>query len=283
MNSIQGVIFDIKEFSVNDGPGVRQTVFLKGCPLRCAWCHNPEGLETVPQLLVRYGACIHCGLCKTVCKHDPCIACGDCITVCPLRLRTVCGETITAEALAARLAKNAGIYAGMKGGITFSGGEPLMQPQFLLETMRLTRESHRAVETSGFAPRDVFLSVAEEADLIMMDIKLVDPLLHRRYTGVDNDSILLNLRLLIEGDTPFIIRIPLIPGVNDNTQNLHASAELLRGARSLQYVELLPYNRLAGAKYRMLDRSYEPDFDTERSLNVDTKKFDELGIKTVLL
>lgn len=283
METTRGVIFDIKEFSINDGPGVRQTVFLKGCPLRCEWCHNPEGLEASPQLLVRYGECVHCGLCRAVCRHDTCVACGECVTVCPKRLRSVCGETVTAQELAEKLSKNAGIYAGMQGGITFSGGEPLMQPQFLLETMRLTRGSHRAVETSGYAPRDVFLSVAEEADLIMMDLKLVDPQLHRRYTGVDNTSILSNLALLKQGSTPFIIRIPLIPGVSDSAQNLRDAARMLSGVRSLQYVELLPYNRLAGAKYGMLGKSYEPGFDTQRSLNVDTKLFRDLGIDTVLL
>jgi pyruvate formate lyase activating enzyme len=139
------------------------------------------------------------------------------------------------------------------------------------------------VETSGYAPQDVFRGVADEADLVMMDIKLANPQLHRHYTGVDNGLILSNLRLLKEGDTPFIIRIPLIPGVSDSAQNLRDTAQLLSGARSLQYVELLPYNRLAGAKYGMLGKSYEPDFDTQQSLNIDTKMFRDLGIDTVLL
>ncbi len=277
-----GVIFDIKEFSVNDGPGVRQTVFFKGCPLRCAWCHNPEGLEQAPQLLVRYTECVHCGMCKSVCTHDPCIACGDCVSVCPLRLRSVCGETLSSLELAARLAKDAEIYAGMQGGVTFSGGEPLMQPLFLLETLKLLRGYHRAVETCGYASEEIFSEIMEEADLIMLDIKLADPLLHKRYTGVSNQMILNNLELLKAGTKAFIVRIPLIPGVNDDPGNLRACAALLKGAKSLQRAELLPYNRLAGAKYALLGRKYAPAFNTEQSVNADINIFHKNGIEIIL-
>jgi pyruvate formate lyase activating enzyme len=277
---ITGTIFDSKEFSVNDGPGVRETVFFKGCPLRCNWCHNPEGWEMRPQLMVRYGECTGCGACRAVCRHDSCTACGECVNVCPGRLRSVCGRVISAAALADALKKNAALYRDMGGGVTFSGGEPLMQPAFLMETMRLLPGVHKAVETCGYAPEDVFRDAAGAADLMMMDVKLADAGLHKKHTGAPNDGILRNLRWLADGGTPFIVRIPLIPGVSDTERNLEATAALLKGAKALRYVELLPYNRLAGAKYESLGMRYRPLFDTDKPVNVNQQAFYDAGIES---
>ena len=278
----KGLIFDIKEFSVNDGPGVRQTVFLKGCPMRCSWCHNPEGLEQRPQLMVRYGECKHCGKCEAVCRNEKCNACGDCATVCPGRLRSICGTEITSEALAGILKKNADIYSKMGGGVTFSGGEPLMQSEFLLETIGLLSGTNIAVETCGYAGADDFSRVMAAADLVMLDLKIIDQELHEKYCGIDNMPILANLSLLKEGGRPFIVRIPLIPGVTDSDSNIHAAAALLSDARRLLHVELLPYNRLAGAKYGQLGLEYKPGFDTEQPLREVSHIFKEYGIESKL-
>lgn len=275
-----GIIFDIKEFSVHDGPGVRQTVFLKGCPLRCAWCHNPEGWETRPQLLIRPRECLHCGACGELCGAGPCTACGRCVPACPARARWICGEVLSAEELAERLRRDSPIYAGMGGGVTFSGGEPLMQPEFLLETASMLEGVHRVLETCGCAEPRVFRSAMEAFDLILMDVKLVDPGSHRKYTGADNGRILHSLAQLTEGGTPFVVRIPLIPGVTDTEENLGAAAALLQGAAALQYVELLPYNQLAGAKYEWLGRVYAPPFDAGRPAAPRHEIFRRYGIES---
>ena len=278
---MQGTIFDIKEFSVHDGPGVRQTVFLKGCPMRCCWCHNPEGWEREPQLLVYASRCTHCGACRTVCPSpDACTVCGRCIPACPVRARWICGETLSPEELAARLAANAEVYAEMGGGITFSGGEPLMQPEFLFETLNRLPGIHMALETSGCAEESVFCEAMDRFSLILMDFKLADPALHLKYTGRDNAGILGNLDRLCRGKTPFQVRIPLIPGITDTDQNLRAAAELLQGAPALQCVELLPYNRLAGAKYEWLGQDYRPPFDPECPPAVREGIFRKYGIES---
>lgn len=276
----QGIIFDIKEFSVHDGPGVRQTVFFKGCPLRCNWCHNPEGLSMQPQLLVRRSACIRCGACASVCRSAVCTACGRCIPVCPVRARSLCGETLSSDALASKLLRNTALYAQMGGGVTFSGGEPLMQPDFLLETASALHGVHLTIETAGFAERNVFLSAVKAVDTVMMDLKLIDSALHRRFTGRDNACILDNLEQLCAGSKPFLIRIPLIPGVTDTEENLSAAAKLLRGARALTAVELLPYNRMAGAKYDWLGAVYAPMFDPEQPVQFRHDLFQKYGIES---
>lgn len=277
-----GVIFDLKQLAVFDGPGIRQTVFLKGCPLRCRWCHNPEGLSPHPQLMVG-ASCTRCGRCKAVCRHESCVACGECVPVCPLRLRHIAGETVTAEELAERLRRDSAYYAACGGGVTFSGGEPLMQGEFLLEVLERIPEMHTCIETSGYAPQDLFDRVTERLDYIIMDLKLMDSEAHRAYTGVDNGPILENARRLCRGDTPFTIRVPLIPGVNDTEENLRQTARWIAGAKKLEKVELLPYHKTAGAKYAMLGREYRPGFDVERPVHAAAEIFVEYGIRSKVL
>ena len=256
-----GVIFDIKEFSVHDGPGVRQTVFLKGCPLRCIWCHNPEGWHPEPQLLIQKQLCTNCGQCKTLCQQNVCTACGRCISNCPNRARQICGEWVTSEQLACRIRKHADDYRFMGGGVTFSGGEPLMQSDFLFETTAALPDIHKVLETSGYAKPEVFQKSMELFDLIYMDFKLADPLQHKYYTGRDNLPILHNIGQLCAGTTPFVIRIPLIPGVTDTEENITEIASRLQCAKYLQFVEFLPYNTMAGAKYPWLGLEYKPEFE----------------------
>ena len=248
-----GVVFSIEEFAINDGPGIRTTIFLKGCPLQCAWCHNPEGISPRPQYLIKNGK------------------------------RECCGYDIYAKTLAETVLRNKAIYQLNNGGVTLTGGEPLYQPAFVIDFLeRIQTDVHTALETSGYASPEVFRSVTEHIDLIMMDIKHTDEQLHLHYTGVSNKPILRNLEQLCVSGKPFIIRIPLIPGVNDTTENMQATAKLLKGAKHLQRVELLRYNRFAGAKYSMLGRNYHPPFDEHAEPHVyDT--FSKQGIQAIVL
>ncbi len=246
-----GHIFDIKELAVHDGPGLRLTVFLKGCPLRCAWCHNPEGLSPAPQLMVRRSVCTNCGLCRRPCSHPECRPFGRCLHICPNGALSVTGEEIEAGALAEKLRRRLSFLGGA-GGVTFSGGEPLMQPAFLHGVMNALGDVPCAVETSGYAPEDVFLGLARRMELVYMDVKLADDAQHRRYTGVSNAPILRNLAALRQSGIPAVIRTPLIPGITDTQENLAAIRALIG---DLPW-EQLPYNALAGAKYEMLGMAY---------------------------
>ena len=278
-----GVIFDVKEFAVYDGPGVRTTVFLKGCPLRCQWCHNPEGLSAQPQLMVSQAACGHCGACKRICENEQCIACGKCIPHCRLGLRKMAGQRTEADALAKKLLRGRKLMEESGGGVTFSGGEPLMQWDFVEEVISHLNGLHTAVETSGYASDEVFARMMNAVDFIMMDMKLTDPAMHRHFCGVDNALILRHADMLCQGDTPFVIRIPLIPGVNDTEEHLTAVAERIQGAKSLVRVELLPYHKTAGAKYGMAGMEYRPEFDTERAVRVWPEVFEKRGIAAITL
>lgn len=279
-----GVIFDIMQMEVFDGPGIRTTVFFKGCPLRCQWCHNPEGLSFSPQMMVSVDSCIHCGNCISVCKHpEHCIHCGECIPVCPLRLRRIAGTRYTARELATILLRNTDVLTMNQGGITFSGGEPLAQHEFLIELIAELQGIHTAIETSGYCPPLDFQEVINRLDYIIMDIKMVNSTLHRQYTGADNTIILQNLKYLGESGKPFVIRIPLMPGVNDTDENLSATAKLVQGMAMLQKVELLPYHQTAGAKYAMVGMQYNPTFRTELSPYRNLSFFADMGIKCSVL
>ena len=278
-----GVLFDIKEFAVYDGPGVRTTVFLKGCPLRCQWCHNPEGLSMQPQLMVSQAACVHCGACQSVCEYEKCIVCGKCIPHCRLGLRKIAGQRMEASALAKKLLRSRRLMEESGGGITFSGGEPLMQWDFVEEVISNLDGLHTAIETSGYASDETFARMMNAVDFIMMDMKLTDPAMHRHFCGVDNAPILRHADMLCAGNTPFVIRVPLIPGVNDTEEHLTAVAERIQGAKSLMRVELLPYHKTAGAKYGMAGMEYRPEFDTERAVRVWPEVFEKRGIPALIL
>lgn len=274
-----GVVFDIKEFAVFDGPGIRTTVFMKGCPLRCMWCHNPEGLSPRPELMVSRAACTACGACRAACPHPAhCTACGACVGACRAGLRRIVGERMEPQALAARLQKDADVYALSGGGVTFSGGEPLMQWDFVADVIGRLRGVHVAIETSGYAPDEVFEDAMRRCDLILMDWKVSDPALHRHYTGVDQAPIRRHVQMLSAGGTPFILRMPVIPGVNDDAAHFETAASLVAGAKALVRVDVLPYQRAAGAKYDMVGRAYAPDFDENRAPRMYIDRLKRAGI-----
>ena len=250
---MQGLVFDIKEFSLHDGPGIRTTVFLKGCPLRCVWCHNPEGLSHRPELFVS-STCKACGLCYRGCDHEDCRPYGRCLHVCPQNALRVAGEAWEDGALADRLLAQEDFFRENEGGVTLSGGEPLLQADFCTALLdRLGRRIHRAIETSGYADAADFRRVAERCDLVMMDLKLMDADLHRRYTGVDNAHILENAAWLRTSSIPHVFRTPLIPRITDTEENLAA----IRAFVGEDAWETLPYNTLAGAKYAGVGRTFE--------------------------
>lgn len=284
LEQVAGLVFDIEEFAVFDGPGIRCAVFVKGCPLHCMWCHNPEGLAPHPQRVVTLSLCEHCGACREVCpSKERCIGCCKCVFVCPKGAIRIAGTRMTAGEVAERIRRQAKVLEINGGGVTFSGGEVLMQADFVIAVRKLVPQVHALIETSGFAKPEVFARLAEAMDMVIMDIKIVDPELHKRYTGVDNAPILKNLEALKAMGKPFRIRVPLIPTVNDTMENMEATARLLEGAEMLEKVELMRYNKAAGAKYSGVGLTYAPDFPEQQEPNIFREPFERRRIRVDIL
>ena len=248
-----GTIFDIKEMAVHDGPGIRTTVFFKGCPLRCRWCHNPEGLISEPQLMYKDARCIKCNSCKRECEHPECKPFERCIHACPENCLQIVGRSVDSYTLASELIESAQILGKDFGGFTFSGGEPLMQGDFLLSLLDNLKDYHLCIETSGYANSELFSKVIEKLQFVIMDIKLVDSVLHKKYTGVENAPRLKHVGILKNSGKPYVIRTPLIPTVTDTKENLDAIKAIIGDSKW----EHIPYNTMAGAKYKMLGMDYE--------------------------
>lgn len=288
---LSGTIFAIKRYALHDGPDLRVTVFLKGCPLSCRWCHNPEGLHPDPAMLTIPGKCVGCGECVTVCPKnalfpgsggmirdlEACIACGLCAEVCPALAHERVGMRRSVQEVMTEIGKEIPFFAGGSGGVTFSGGEPLAQPDFLGALLRACGHLglHRAVDTSGFASPDTITRIAQNTDLFLFDIKHMDPVAHRRATGMDNARILSNLRLLTGSGARVDLRLPLIPGVNDDSDNIRATGLFAASLPGVRHIDVLPYHASARAKYAKLGQPYPGDDipaskpgDVERAVDI---------------
>ena len=268
-----GLVFNVQRFSLHDGPGIRTTVFLKGCALSCPWCHNPESRSTKPEVMVRVERCIGCGACVEACPHglplpgegrraediDSCAVCRACAEVCPTEARKIAGREVESAALVAEILRDRVFFDESGGGVTFSGGEPLRQAAFLMTTLSACRgeDLHTAVDTCGLASRDDLLAAAELADLFLYDVKFIDEARHREHTGVGNEEILANLETPAGVHDEVWMRVPVIPGINDDADNLDGIARLAARLPGVRKICLLPYHRTGESKLESLGRSPE--------------------------
>lgn len=263
-----GVIFDIKKYAIHDGPGIRTTVFFKGCPLACRWCHNPEGISAATHRVYRQGRCIRCDECFQLCPQkamtrtaqeiiwDPakCGLCQTCAERCPSGAVEFVGHKVTVDDVIRQIETDTAFYDQSGGGVTLSGGEPLMQPEFLIELLEACGDLdlHRAVDTTGFAQAALLLQVAQKTDLFLYDLKIMDAGKHRDFTGVSNQLILDNLKLLSDNKARIQVRIPIIPGINDDAENIHRTADFVSALPGVEHISILPFHNSARGKYGRL-------------------------------
>jgi len=279
-----GLIFNIQRYSVHDGPGIRTTVFLKGCPLRCAWCHNPEGISPRREILVIETRCLGCGECRSVCGHaaeaagsgplplqvPQCELCGACVEACPADARRLIGEKMSVGQVMEAVLRDRVFFEDSGGGVTLSGGEPLSQPEFLRELLSACRAHglHTAVDTCGLAPTEQLLGIAPLTDLFLYDLKVIEDSLHTQYTGVSNRQILENLQALGKVHSNIWLRVPLIPGINEGSAALEAAARFASAIPSVRQVSVLPFHATGAKKSERLGRNnnassfYPPSSDT---------------------
>ena len=282
--SLNAIISNIARASLHDGPGVRTVIYFKGCALRCAWCHNPETLSAECELAFLPSKCIGCGRCVALCPshhavekgkirflREGCIGCGKCAQNCPTGAFALVGEHVDAKHLLGEIKKDQHYYSASGGGVTFSGGECLLQADFVASVARKCAEEgiHVAIETALFVPWENVEKVSPYTNLFLCDLKIADAQKHRRYTGHGNERILENLRRISEGSVPVVVRIPVIPKVNDGEEDMASFAAVLRTlGNAVLRVELLKYNTLAASKYGMIGREYkafakEPQSDAQ--------------------
>ncbi|WP_334137322.1 glycyl-radical enzyme activating protein [Muricomes intestini] len=271
------MVFDLQRFALHDGPGIRTTIFLKGCPLDCVWCHNPESKKTKAQLGFLEKNCVGCGKCQEVCKHDVhiitqkgcheidysnCVQCGCCANTCPSGALKIYGKRMTSEEIIETVMKDWDFYQKSGGGLTVSGGEPMLQFECLLELLKKAKAKglHVCLDTSGQAPEEKYLTIAEYVDLFLFDYKMTDEQQHRRYTGVDNQLILKNLDSLGRHKSHVYLRCPIIPGINDNEIHYRSIAQLSRKYDNIDQVNLMMYHDMAKGKAAQIGEEYSlPD------------------------
>jgi len=270
---LTGSIFAIKKYSIHDGPGIRTTIFFKGCPLTCWWCHNPEGLGPDREIIIWPQRCIQCGECIKSCPQhavlrsdsfyridkEKCIIDGVCAESCPANAREVVGKEISVTSLLEEIEKDTIFYDESGGGVTFSGGEPFFQPRFLLELLKQCRyrKIDNVVDTCGYVDTHTLLEVAEFVDLFLYDLKFIDDNKHKQYTGVSNKLILSNLRTMVKFKKSVIVRIPVIPGINDDSENINQTGQFIDSLKTVKQVDLLPFHEFSTEKYRRLDKAYQ--------------------------
>ena len=255
----KGILFDIQKFSTIDGPGIRTTVFFKGCNLRCAWCHNPESQDSKTELMFYKNKCTGCGKCLEKCPNDlkSCTLCGACTVYCPTHAREIVGKEWSALELFEEIEADRIFYETSGGGVTFSGGECMLQIDFLEEILKLCKENgiHTAVDTAGHVPFDCFERILPYTDLFLYDLKCFDTEKHKKYVGVYNDLILSNIKKLLSSNARMWIRIPIIPTINDSEEELLKIKDFLYSNGAPEKVELLPYHSMGEHKYEALSRN----------------------------
>lgn len=291
------MVFNIQRFSLHDGPGIRTTIFFKGCPLNCKWCQNPEGIS-IRQLLLHYpGRCLDCSACIDICEKQAivkgttgvridrqgCDLCLKCAAVCPVEAIQVAGKIVTVEELIIEALKDRLTFEESGGGVTISGGEPFMQPEFMIALLkRLKNEGiHTAIETSGYAPWACVEEAAKYIDLFIYDLKLIDSVSSEYYLGVQNSLILDNLKRLQQSGANLQVRMPLIPQVNDNLENIKQTAKFLTEC-GITELELIAYHNLGSAKYAAIGLDYmqnAPDVPTAAFMEAVKLSFEKQGIK----
>lgn len=266
----EGLVFDIQRYSIHDGPGIRTIVFLSGCPLSCEWCSNPESQTLNFVIMYQKKDCVHCGRCISVCKRGAihpnnegfidrakCSGCGECVNACPTGALVLKGKRMTVAQVIKELKKDAITYRRSGGGITLSGGEPLLQSDFSRELLRACKAQgwHTAIESTGFATEDAIKKVFTFVDLGLIDIKNIDAEKHKRHTGVSNESILKNIKIIAQM-TKVVIRVPVIPGFNSSIEEILAIARYAKEVSGVDTLHLLPYHTYGENKYELLGRDY---------------------------
>ena len=271
--SANALVTNIQGYSIHDGPGIRTVVFLKGCPLRCKWCANPENLEGKLQIGWISKLCTGCGRCAKTCRfnaiipgegpridREACTRCAECVDTCFYKALVRYGEEMTAEEVFAKVRRDKMFYDTSGGGVTVSGGEPLIHPEFVAELFTYCRgeQIHTCIETCGCVPQKAFETAAPVTDLFYFDLKIADPKIHRQYTGTDNEQILANARYLAGTGANILFRQPLIPGINDTEDNIEGISAFIRSlGRADLALQLMPYHRMGLSKYAALDKPYE--------------------------
>ena len=271
----RGLISNIQRFSTEDGPGIRTTIFMKGCPLSCPWCHNPEGLKKEPELMLLPWRCIRCGECIKICPtsaimptegklvtdREKCAVCGKCADVCPADARRIIGRYWTPEELLAEIEKDRVFYEKSDGGVTVSGGEGTFQPEFLIEFLKLCKAKgiHTALDTSGYVKWQILKEILHFVDLVLLDLKMMDPKRHRKILKGSFNLVLENAKKITELGKRTIIRVPIVPNYTADEKNIQQIAQFIKGLNVVERVELLPFHRMAESKYHQLGRSYPMD------------------------